>query len=42
MGSPNAKIYLGSPEVAAATAVLGWIADPAELSTLVAAEEGLS
>lgn len=36
MGSPGAKIYLGSPEVAAATAVLGWIADPAELSGVVA------
>jgi methanogen homoaconitase large subunit len=28
MGSPEAQIYLGSPEVAAATAVAGYIADP--------------
>ncbi len=31
MGSPDAQIYLGSPEVAAATAVLGYIAHPAEV-----------
>jgi methanogen homoaconitase large subunit len=31
MGHPEAKIYLGSPEVAAATAVAGYIADPREI-----------
>jgi methanogen homoaconitase large subunit len=31
MGSPEAQIYLGSPEVAAATAVMGYIAHPASL-----------
>jgi methanogen homoaconitase large subunit len=31
MGSPEARIYLGSPEVAAATAVAGRIASPAEI-----------
>jgi methanogen homoaconitase large subunit len=31
MGSPEAQIYLASPEVAAATAVLGYIAHPAEV-----------
>ncbi|MBC8161279.1 MAG: 3-isopropylmalate dehydratase large subunit [Roseiflexaceae bacterium] len=31
MGSPEAQIYLGSPEVAAATALAGYIAHPAEL-----------
>ena len=31
MGSPEARIYLGSPEVAAATAVAGRIAAPAEI-----------
>lgn len=31
MGSPEAQIYLGSPEVAAATAVAGYIAHPAEI-----------
>lgn len=31
MGSPEARIYLGSPEVAAATAVAGRIAAPAEV-----------
>jgi methanogen homoaconitase large subunit len=38
MGSPGARIYLGSPEVAATTAVLGWIADPSELAELAAVE----
>jgi methanogen homoaconitase large subunit len=31
MGSPEAQIYLGSPEVAAATAILGYIAHPSEI-----------
>ncbi len=31
MGSPEARIYLGSPQVAAATALRGWIADPREV-----------
>lgn len=33
MGSPEARIYLGSPEVAAATAVAGYIAHPAEVTS---------
>ncbi len=33
MGHPEAQIYLGSPEVAAATAVAGYIADPREIAT---------
>jgi methanogen homoaconitase large subunit len=32
MGHPEAQIYLGSPEVAAATAVAGYIADPREIA----------
>lgn len=32
MGSPEAQIYLGSPEVAAATAIAGYIAHPAEVA----------
>lgn len=39
MGSPDARIYLGSPEVAAATAVLGHIAQPGALQPLVAGAE---
>ncbi len=31
MGSPEAQIYLGSPEVAAATALAGYIASPADI-----------
>jgi methanogen homoaconitase large subunit len=31
MGHPDAQIYLASPEVAAATAVAGYIADPREM-----------
>jgi hypothetical protein len=31
MGSPESQIYLGSPEVAAATALAGYIADPREV-----------
>lgn len=31
MGSPDAAIYLGSPEVAAATALTGYITSPAEV-----------
>jgi len=31
MGSPDAQIYLGSPQVAAATALCGYIADPTDV-----------
>jgi homoaconitase/3-isopropylmalate dehydratase large subunit len=33
MGSAEARIYLGSPEVAAATAVAGRLAAPASIVT---------
>ncbi|GAC1537864.1 MAG: 3-isopropylmalate dehydratase large subunit [Herpetosiphon sp.] len=33
MGSPQANIYLGSPEVAAATALAGYISHPADVLT---------
>ena len=39
MGSPEAQIYLGSPEVAAATAVAGYIADPREFDPEVARDQ---
>lgn len=32
MGSPEAQIYLGSPEVAAATAIAGYIAHPGDVA----------
>ena len=31
MGSPQANIYLGSPEVAAATALTGYITHPEDV-----------
>ncbi len=39
MGSPEAQIYLASPEVAAATAVAGYIADPREFEPAVASAQ---
>ena len=36
MGSPEARIYLGSPEVAAATAITGYITDPRHVEAMVA------
>jgi methanogen homoaconitase large subunit len=42
MGSPDAKIYLASPEVAAATAIAGRIADPREFMRDAAGTESLT
>ncbi len=40
MGHPEAQIYLGSPEVAAATAVAGYIADPRTISDQAVTDDG--